>query len=231
VERDFAERHSMKSYLEDSNMQVVAVSNRNELAQQFLVQEPSLVILSFHLGREDGLGMLNDIRLRSNIPVIIIGDSGNEFDLVAGLELGADDYLRRPFGLRELLARIRAILRRAKYSQTQEPKRRRERGWVYFGPFQLDKVARRLSGENSVPIELSKREYALLMAFLDAPNRVLSRVSLMNATRVHEDVTDRSIDGLVLRLRRKLEVKPGEPRIIRTVRGIGYRFCLSVQIN
>jgi two-component system OmpR family response regulator len=144
------------------------------------------------------------------------------------LELGADDYVIKPFGLRELLARVRAVLRRRESGRQAAP-RDAARGRCRFGGWQLDRRSRRLTDPNGVPVALTKGEYALLIAFLDAPLRPLSREHLLQATRVHEDVFDRSIDVQILRLRRKLEIDPSAPRVIRTERGIGYVFALPVE--
>jgi DNA-binding response OmpR family regulator len=139
--------------------------------------------------------------------------------LRSGLELGADDYMTKPFGLRELLARIRAALRRRKMGGIAA-RQELEQGRCRFGGWQLDRCARRLTSASGTMVPLTKREYALLTAFLNAPQRLLTRGYLLRASRIHEDVFDRSIDVQVLRLRRKLEDGPGSPRIIRTERGV-----------
>jgi two-component system OmpR family response regulator len=147
---------------------------------------------------------------------------------VVGLELGADDYLTKPFGLRELLARIRAVLRRRATGRIAS-QREAEQGRCRFGGWQLDRRARRLTDAGGVQVVLTKGEYALLIAFLEAPQRPLTREHLLQATRIHEDVFDRSIDVQILRLRRKLETAPSVPRIIQTERGVGYVFALPVE--
>jgi len=193
------------------------------------VGEPDLIVLDLRLDQEDGLELLRETRSRSDVPVIIItGDGGDEIDRVVGLELGADDCITKPFGLRELLARIRAVLRRHEAGRSapqRDPERRRSK----FGGWQLDRRLRRLVDPAGSQISLTKGEYALLTAFLDAPQRPLSREQLLQATRVHEDIFDRSIDVQILRLRRKLETDPSTPQIIRTERGVGYTFTLPVQ--
>src|SRR5262249_36322660 len=162
-------------------------------------------------------------------PVIITtGHRLDEIDRVVGLELGADDYVTKPFGLRELLARIRAVLRRHELGR-QARARDPERGGYAFGGWRLERSARRLSAPNGDPLTLTKGEYGLLVAFLEAPQRVLTREQLLQATRVHEDIFDRSIDVQVLRLRRKLEIDPSSPHMIRTERGVGYLFPLPVE--
>jgi DNA-binding response OmpR family regulator len=216
-------------YLEDHNMRGVSASGRQELARNFAESEPDLVILDLGLDQEDGLDLLREIRTRSDVPVIIItGDRRDEIDRVVGLELGADDYITKPFSLRELLARIRAVLRRQEAGRTVV-QRDPERGRYRFGGWQLDRRIRRLIDPRGGQVTLTKGEYALLTAFLDAPQRPLSREQLLRATRVHEDIFDRSIDVQILRLRRKLEPDPSAPQIIQTERGIGYVFALPVE--
>jgi DNA-binding response OmpR family regulator len=189
-----------------------------------------MVILDLQLGQTDGLNVLREIRSRSDVPVIITtGHRRDEIDRVVGLELGADDYITKPFGLRELLARIRAVLRRQELGRTAW-QRASERGHCRFGGWQLDRGTHRLTAPDGTHVALTKGEYALLVAFLDAPQRPLTREHLLQATRVHEDVFDRSIDVQVLRLRRKLETDPSMPRVIRTERGVGYVFTLPVEL-
>jgi two-component system, OmpR family, response regulator len=188
-----------------------------------------LVILDLRLGEEDGLDLLREIRASSDVPVIIItGHRRDEIDRVVGLELGADDYLTKPFNLRELLARVRAVLRRFDAGRSV-PAREPGRGRWQFSGWQLDRRTRRLTDPDGAPVTLTKGEYALLIAFLDAPQRPLSREHLLQATRVHEDVFDRSIDVQILRLRRKLERDPSAPRMIQTERGVGYVFAVPVE--
>jgi DNA-binding response OmpR family regulator len=216
-------------YLKEHNIRAVSASGRQEMVHHFAAGEPDLVILDLRLGQEDGFDLLRDIRSRSDIPIIITtGDRRDEIDRVVGLELGADDYITKPFSLRELLARIRAVLRRQEAGRTA-PQRDPERGRCKFGGWQLDRRTRRLTDSDGAPVALTKGEYALLIAFLDAPQRPLSREHLLQATRVHEDVFDRSIDVQILRLRRKLETDPSAPRIIQTERGVGYVFALPVE--
>jgi DNA-binding response OmpR family regulator len=191
--------------------------------------EINLVILDLRLGSEDGLDLLREVRLNSDVPVIIItGHRRDDIDRVVGLELGADDYLTKPFNLRELLARVRAILRRFDAGRAAPP-RDPERGRFRFSGWQLDRRARQLTDPAGVPVALTKGEYAMLLAFLEAPQRPLSREQLLQATRVHEDVFDRSIDVQILRLRRKLERDPRAPRVIQTERGVGYVFAVPVE--
>jgi len=217
------------NYLREHDIRAISASRRDEVAGLLVREEPNLVILDLRLGQEDGLDLLREIRSRSDVPIIITtGHRRDEIDRVVGLELGADDYITKPFGLRELLARIRAVLRRREAGQAAV-QRDQERGRSRFGGWQLDRRNRRLTDPNGIPVALTKGEYALLIAFLDAPQRPLSREHLLQATRIHEDVFDRSIDVQVLRLRRKLETDPNAPRVILTERGVGYVFALPVE--
>jgi two-component system OmpR family response regulator len=229
VEDDHTMRHLVVNYLGEHDIRAISASRGDEVASLLVREEPNLVILDLRLGQEDGLDLLREIRSRSDVAVIITtGHRRDEIDRVVGLELGADDYITKPFGLRELLARIRAVLRRREAGQAAV-QRDPERGRCRFGGWQLDRRNRRLTDPNGTPVALTKGEYALLIAFLDAPQRPLSREHLLQATRIHEDVFDRSIDVQVLRLRRKLETDPNAPRVILTERGVGYVFALPVE--
>ena len=229
VEDDPALQRMILSYFGENNIRTLLACGRREMVDQLGSTEVNLVILDLRLGREDGLDLLREIRSSSDVPVIIItGHSRDDIDRVVGLELGADDYLTKPFNLRELLARVRAILRRfdvGRVSPAREPKG----GQFRFCGWQLDRQTRRLTDPAGAPVTLTKGEYALLIAFLDAPQRPLSREHLLQSTRVHEDVFDRSIDVQILRLRRKLENDPSTPRIIQTERGVGYVFAVPVE--
>jgi two-component system OmpR family response regulator len=229
VDDDPAIRHMVANYLEGHNMRVSSASKREEVTRHFAAGEPGLVILDLRLGEEEGLDLLREIRSRSDVPVIITtGHRRDEIDRVVGLELGADDYMTKPFGLRELLARIRAVLRRREAGRVAS-QRELEQGRCRFAGWQLDRRTRRLTDTNGDPVALTKGEYVLLTAFLEAPQRPLTREHLLKATRVHEDVFDRSIDVQVLRLRRKLETDSNAPRVIQTERGVGYVFALPVE--
>jgi two-component system OmpR family response regulator len=229
IEDDRAICEMIENYLTERGMRVVTAGDRNSVERHFSSEEPDLVVLDLQLGRDDGLDLLRAIRSRSDVPIIITtGHRRDEVDRVVGLELGADDYLTKPFGLRELLARIRAVWRR-RQAGLAASRRESGHGRSRFGSgWQLDRRLRRLSDPNNVLVPLTKAEYTLLVAFLDAPRRPLSREYLMQATRMHEDVFDRSIDVQVLRLRRKLETDPTMPLLIKTERGVGYLFDSAV---
>jgi two-component system, OmpR family, response regulator len=229
VDDDPTMQNMVVNYLEQHDMRAVAASKSQEVARQVAESVPSLIVLDLRLGLEDGLDLLREIRSQSDVPVIITtGHRHDEVDRVVGLELGADDYVTKPFSLRELLARIRAVLRRHEAGRLAPP-RDPQQGRCRFGDWHLDRRARRLTDPDGTPVALTKGEYALLIAFVDAAQRPLTREHLLQATRVHEDVFDRSIDVQVLRLRRKLETDPNMPRIIQTERGVGYVFALPVE--
>jgi len=229
VEDDPALQRMILNYFGENNIRTLLASGRQEMARQLGNAEVDLVILDLRLGHEDGLDLLREVRSSSQVPVIIItGHRRDDIDRVVGLELGADDYLTKPFNLRELLARVRAVLRRFDAGRAA-PVRDPEHGRLRFFGWQLDRRTRQLTDPDGAPVTLTKGEYALLVAFLDAPQRPLSREHLLRATRVHEDVFDRSIDVQILRLRRKLERDPSAPRVIQTERGVGYVFAVPVE--
>jgi DNA-binding response OmpR family regulator len=230
VDDDPVMNRMVVDYLENRNMRAISASGRQEMARLLAVGAPSLVLLDLRLGRDDEFDLLHEIRSRSDVPVIIAtSPRSNESDRIIGLELGADDCITKPFGFRELLARIRAVLRRRECTRA-EPQRDREPSRCRFGGWELNRRTRRLSDPNGAPVTLTKGEYNLLIAFLNAPQRLLSREYLLQVTRVHEDIFDRSVDVQILRLRRKLETDPSAPRMIRTERGVGYVFALSVEL-
>lgn len=190
-----------------------------------------LVTLDLSMDRSNGLSLVSEIRSCFHLPLIATAPSHvGESLRVAALELGADDCIAKPFGLLELAARIRAVLRRrdrlyADSGSRSQSKSRR----CLFGGWQLDRRARRLGVPDGSCVPLTKTEYALLTAFLDEPMIELSREHLLRATRLHEDLNDRTIDVQILRLRQKLRPTPEVPEIIRTIRGVGYMFMLAVE--
>jgi two-component system, OmpR family, response regulator len=230
VEDDPALQRMILNYFAENNIRTLVANSRQEMVDRLAKTEVNLVILDLRLGSEDGLDLLREVRLNSELPVIIItGHRRGDIDRVVGLELGADDYLTKPFNLRELLARVRAVLRRFDVGRAASA-RDSERGRFRFSGWQLDRKTRRLVDPAGSPVTLTKGEYAMLVAFLEAPQRPLSREHLLQATRVHDDdVFDRSIDVQILRLRRKLERDPSAPRVIQTERGVGYVFAVAVE--
>jgi two-component system, OmpR family, response regulator len=240
VDDDPALRAMVADYLGDRGFRVAAAADSREMARALAAGPVDLVLLDLKLPDEDGMNLIRDLRSGSGVPVIVLtGHRRDDVDRVVGLELGADDYLTKPFSLRELLARIRAVLRRGEAAAPRpdahraagerdedraSPTRYRFAGW------ELDMRMRRLHSPKGDPVSLTKGEFNLLAAFLRSPKRVLSREQLLTASRLHEDeVFDRSIDVQILRLRRKLEADPNQPEFIRTERGVGYLFAVAVE--
>lgn len=185
-----------------------------------------LILLDLMLPGENGLTLCRELRAQSNIPIIMVTAKGEEIDKVIGLELGADDYLPKPFGTRELIARINAVLRRTRMDITA-PQGMAKR--YAFGRWVLNAEARELLRDDGVTIALSTGEFDLLLAMVERPQRVLTREMLLDLARGRAATAfDRSIDTQVSRLRKKLEADPTEPKIIQTVWGGGYMFAAPV---
>lgn len=183
-----------------------------------------LIVLDLMLPGRNGLDLCRDLRRTSSIPVIMLTAKGEETDRIIGLEVGADDYLPKPFNPRELLARINAVLRRMR--SPDQPSSERGRRTMQFAGWRLDTLKRELTDPRGVVVDLSTGEYDLLLAFLEAPQRVLTREFLLDAARNRSvDAFDRSIDVQVSRLRRKLD---SVEDLIKTVRGVGYLFAADV---
>jgi two-component system, OmpR family, response regulator len=187
-----------------------------------------LILLDLMLPGEDGLSLCRTLRAESDTPIIMLTAKGDEVDRVIGLEMGADDYLPKPFGSRELIARIRAVLRRTRNRAEPAPPERRPRRYR-FDRWGLDTGARELLRDDGVTIPLSTGEYDLLIALVERPQRVLNRDQLLDLARGRAaSALDRSVDTQVSRLRKKLERDPGDPKIIKTVWGGGYVFTPAV---
>jgi two-component system, OmpR family, response regulator len=187
-----------------------------------------LVLLDLMLPGEDGLSLCRSLRAESSIPVIMLTAKGDEVDRVIGLEMGADDYMAKPFGSRELIARIKAVLRRTGNATAagskSSPKHYRFDNWA------LDTAARELLRKDGVAVPLSTGEYDLLITLVERPQRVLSREQLLDLARGRSATAfDRSIDTQVSRLRKKLERDPSDPKIIKTVWGGGYMFAPTIE--
>ncbi len=220
-------RGGIAAFLERHRCEIVETGG-DDLLMQLRRGRYALVIVDFEALGPSGYAILGRIRMQSCVPLILIADERRaDIDYVAGLELGADDVLVRPIRQNELLARARAILRRQEIGRNAVGSQV-ARGFRFDG-WELHNKRRSLADATGSAIELTKREFILLAAFLEAPRRPLSRVHLMHATRTHEDIYDRSIDVQVLRLRRRLEGRPTSQSWIRTVRGVGYRFEASVE--
>ena len=193
-----------------------------------LAQKPaSLLVLDLMLPGEDGLSICRRVRARSHLPIIMLTARGEDLDRIIGLEIGADDYLAKPFNPRELLARIRAVLRRC---EPATPVADANAELLRFDRYRFDLAARRLMRDDGVEIELSAGDYDLLATFVHHPQRVLSREQLMDYTKGRSwEAFDRSIDVALMRLRRKIELDPAKPTLLRTVRNGGYLFTVPVE--
>ncbi len=223
VDDDAGLRDLLSEYLVKQGFLVETARDGQEMDTRMAAALPDLLVMDLMLPGEDGLSLTRRIKAQHNIPVIMLSARGEDIDRIVGLEVGADDYLAKPFNPRELLARIRAVMRRGGEGGGTRPQAAQDET-VRFGPFALDLAAQRLSrGEEDIP--LTQAEFTLLKVFVEHPNRALSRDQIMDWLKGFDrDPFDRSIDVRVTRLRRKLEDDPANPVYIRTVWGQGYLF-------
>ena len=229
VDDDPQIRALLEEYLAASGLRVSSAATGKQMSQILSDEAIDLVVLDLRLAGEDGMAIARSLREQSAIPIVMLTGVREEADRVMGLELGADDYLTKPFSPRELLARIRTVLRRAK-SAVSGPARREIRAYR-FGEFELNLRTRRLKPRGAGAIALTNGEFNLLAALLSAPERILTRDQLLEASRVYDnEVYDRAIDIQVLRLRRKIEQDPSQPKFIVTERGVGYIFSSPVEV-
>ena len=220
VDDDRETRDLLSMYFREQGFDVDTVKDGPDMDAWLAENSTDLVILDLMLPGEDGLSLARRLRSDHNLPIVMISARGEEIDRIVGLEVGADDYLPKPFNPRELLARVRAVLRRS----VPESGPADDSSGVEFGPYHLD-CEQRLLTKGGEEVELSRAEYDLLHIFVEHPNRVLSRDSIMDLLSGRErDPFDRSIDVRVTRLRHKIEEDPAHPHFIRTVWGVGYQF-------
>ena len=211
-------------FLRSNAFDVLTARDGTEMAACLKAASIDLVVLDLMLPGANGLDLCRDLRRISVIPVIMLTAKGDEIDRIIGLEMGADDYLTKPFHPRELLARISAVLRRTQARPSGQAAGSQR--VIHFAGWRLDNLKRELTDPRGVIVDLSTGEYDLLVAFLDAPQRVLNRDFLLDVTRNRtSDAFDRSIDVQISRLRRKIEA---EHEMIKTVRGAGYMFTPDV---
>lgn len=216
-------RALLAEYLGRNGLDVVAAADGKEMRQSIATASPDAIVLDLMLPGEDGLSLARELRTNSTVPILMLSARGEEIDRIVGLEVGADDYLAKPFSPRELLARLRALLRRSHAAppSSHTPERTDLRS---FGPFTLDLAAHRLLRLGH-EVHLTGAEFDLLRVLVERPNRVLTRDELIDQLKGFErDPFDRSIDIRVTRLRRKIEDDPSTPHYIRTIRGEGYLF-------
>jgi two-component system OmpR family response regulator len=230
VDDDPQIRELLEEYLTENALRVSVVASGQQMTKILADETIDLVVLDLRLAGEDGMAIARTLREQSAIPIVMLTGVRDEADRVMGLELGADDYLTKPFSPRELLARIRTVLRRTKGAALAQARQQQVRAYR-FADFELNLRTRRLKRRDGRPIELTNGEFNLLAALLAAPQRILTRDQILEASRVYDnEVYDRSIDVQVLRLRRKIESDPSQPRFIVTERGVGYTFNSPVEV-
>ncbi len=227
-------REVLEDCLQQAGYLTTAVATGREMFQA-LEQETSLLIMDLRLKGEDGLILARQVREQSPLPIMMLTGKGDETDRILGLELAADDYLMKPFNIRELVARVNALIRRstrlsAQGGDSNATEVTQEHDCLLFGDWVLDLTARELKHQSGQSIDLTFGEFSLLEVLANNPKRVFSREELLERTRGDQtDVFDRTIDVQILRIRRKIEPNPKTPMYIRTERGIGYIFSHSVQ--
>jgi two-component system OmpR family response regulator len=232
VDDDREIRTLLHRFLEKHGFRVSVAVDGSEMRRALADRAIDLIVLDLMLPGEDGLSLCRNVRSGSAVPIIMLTAMGEEVDRIIGLEMGADDYLAKPFNPRELLARIKAVLRRAAPAGGGLAGGRRAEGdpVVGFAGWHLDLARRELTGPDGTLVPLSTGEFGLLAAFAAHPQRVLSRDQLLDLARGRDaQPFDRSIDVQVSRLRRKIEVDPQNPLLIKTVRGGGYVFTPEVE--
>ena len=230
VDDDPQIRTLLEDYLTENALRVTVAANSQQMSSTLAEEAIDLVVLDLRLAGEDGMAIARSLRDQSAIPIVMLTGIKDEADRVMGLELGADDYLTKPFSPRELLARIRTVLRRTRSTVLTQARQQEVRAYR-FADFELNLRTRRLKRREAAAIELTTKEFNLLAAMVAAPQRILTRDQLLEASRVYDnEVYDRSIDVLVLRLRRKIEEDPSQPRFIVTERGVGYTFNSQVEV-
>jgi two-component system OmpR family response regulator len=230
VDDDPLIRQMVADYLGDYDFRVTAVASGAEMSRVLSSDPVDLLVLDLRLRGEDGLQIARKLREESDLGIIVITGQREEADRVMALELGADDYLTKPFSPRELLARVRALLRRTQLRNARTPVQQAVRGYRFAG-WQLNVPLRKLTTPTGEVLSLSNGEFNLLTAFLGAAQRILTRAELLSLSRLHDDeVYDRSIDVQVGRLRKKLDSGADAPPLIQTERGVGYIFTAAVEV-
>lgn len=228
VDDDVEIRNLLRAYFEKNGYRISLAADGRGLWAAFSVGQPDLVVLDLMLPGDDGFTLCRELRARSNVPVIMLTARGDETDRIVGLELGADDYLAKPFNARELLARVKSVLRRVR-SLPENLRPTQVKGF-HFAGWALDIATRNLTSPTGVVIALSGTEFRLLHTFLSHPNRVLTRDQLMDLMLSRDAAPfDRAIDVQVSRLRHRLGEDAREPAIIKTVRSQGYVFAAHVE--
>jgi two-component system, OmpR family, response regulator len=225
VDDEAPAREMVGDYLRMHGFEVTTCDGGASLRLSVAKQRPDLIVLDLNMPEEDGLSIIRMLKQQSAVPVIMLTATAGAIDRIVGLELGADDYLAKPCELRELLARIRSVLRRSAAAPAAEAPASRRQALVRFGTKWLDLQAQLLRDDRGNEYPLAGSEFALLRVFAENPKRVLSREQLLDLANARDrEAFDRAIDVRITRLRRKIEPDPAHPSVIRTVRGAGYLF-------
>jgi len=225
VDDDAVIRETTGEYLSEQGFEIALAGDGVEMRTAIAAGIPDVVLLDLNLPGEDGLALTRWLREHHDLGIIMVTGAGEVVDRVVGLEVGADDYLAKPFDLRELRARLKSVLRRTKSKPPQAPGAGASAGRVKVGRCTLDLATHQLTDEQGGELAITGMEFDLLRVFIENADRVLSRDQLLTLTRNREwEPFDRSIDIRIARLRRKIEADPAKPAVIRTVRGAGYMF-------
>ena len=221
----------VSEYLTEDGYKVHTATSGKEALEKIKAHDISYVLLDLVLPDMDGLSVMREIQANTNIPVIVVSGKGDATDKIVGLELGADDYVSKPFHLRELVARIKSVLRRSEQEQPQpEAEKGEESRIIEFDGWVMDTAKFELKSPKDKSVKLTTSEFQLLQTLAEAGNRVMSRERLFEITRNDNyDSFDRAIDIQIGRLRKKLDDDPRDPHYIKTVRGIGYMFVADVK--
>jgi len=223
VDDDLAIRELLHEHLSRIGYEVITAADGDGMRQRLAESRVDLIVLDVMMPGDDGFTLCREIREHSQVPIIMLTASSDETDRVVGLELGADDYLAKPFSARELQARVKALLRRAGFTRSDNPR------FAVFDRWRLDTLAHELIGENGQATAISGADFALLQLFLSHPNQVLDRDTISGVTRGRESMPlDRVVDVAVSRLRQRLGDQGRNPKLIKTVRGAGYLLAATV---
>lgn len=224
VEDDPVTRVTLSSYLTAQHYRVSEAEDAGQMDATLATDPADLLIVDINLDGKDGLEITRELRAKSTIGIILISGRTDDIDRIVGLELGADDYVAKPFNKRELLARVKNLLRRTRAMRQHDRKIRRFDGWAF------DMLSRQLMSRENEPVALTRAEYEVLKTFVSHPGEVMSRETLMRVVTHRSDgANDRTVDVLVRRLRAKLERDPSHPQLISTSHGEGYVFTAVLE--
>ncbi len=228
VDDDPKIRKLLRRCFEQDGYEVSEAANGRDVANIIEEKSVHLITLDLSLGEEDGLIIARDIQAKSDIPIIMVTGKGDTIDRVVGLELGADDYITKPFHIREVLARVRTVLRRSSKTTQEKPTNTANANsadCVNFNGWHFDMAKRELTTNDGTACPLTTGEFDLLKALVTHPNRALTRDQIMDLIKGHDwSPNDRTIDNQIARLRKKIEADPEKPNLVKTVRGVGYMF-------